>query len=168
MKRVIAVVACLVIICNIFVGCDSGECQHEHIEEYVCTECGEAVECTLEILARDYADEMMEQAKINAGDLTGNFQIVVLGKEETVQNLQNYKISPSIDTEDITGGLFVKLDVTMGGAEVLFTVYYNFALQFASEQENDLVFTYDGSDEAWALEVIEGNKTILFEMQLVR
>ena len=164
MKKVIAAAVCLVIMCVLLVGCDSGEeCRHDYNAEYVCSKCGEKKECTLEIIGQDYADEMMKIAKVKAGDLTGNFEIVVLGKEDTVENLKNYIITPTVDTEDITGGLFVKLDVTMGGKDVLFTVYYNFALQFGKKQAEPLTFTYEGSEETWTLDVIKGNKTILFE-----
>ena len=64
-------------------------------------------------------------------------------------------------------GLFVKFDVTYGGADVLFTIYYNFGLQFSEEQSENVELTYDGI-ETWSLDVVENNKTILFEYSIVK
>ena len=43
----------------------------------------------------------------------------------------------------------------------------NFGLQLSEEQTNDVAFTYSKSDETWYLEVVEGNKNILFEYSIV-
>jgi hypothetical protein len=62
----------------------------------------------------------------------------------------------------IVAGLFVKFDVANGTDDVLFTIYYNFGLQFSEEQASNISVTYDGS-EYWYLEVVKENKTIVFE-----
>ena len=147
-------------------GCEHVEVattQHEYTREYICVGCRQTTDCTLEILGQTYSKEILTQARINAGTLTGNFEVVVLGKEETIIRLQNYIISENFDETKLLRGLFVKFDVTMGGDEVLFTTYYNFGLQFSDEQLNDIAFTHPDVDEVWLLEVVEGNKTILFE-----
>ena len=141
--------------------------KHEYTKEYVCSGCKTPKACTLEIIGRDYSNDILNQARINAGALTGNFEIVVLDKESTIQNLQNYKTS-SMDKEKIIGGLFVKFDVTGGINDAPFTIYYNFALQFSEEQKSDIEFSYEGSDETWKLEVVDGNKTILFEYSILQ
>ena len=77
-------------------GCQHVEratAQHEYTKEYVCAGCGQVAECTLEILGRTYSEGILAQSKKNAGTLTGNFEIVVLGKEETMVHLQKYIIS---------------------------------------------------------------------------
>ena len=61
----------------------------------------------------------------------------------------------------------MRFDVTNGGDEVLFSIYYNFGLQMTEPQEKDIAFTYEGSDEIWYLETIEGEPTILFEFSIV-
>ena len=141
--------------------------QHTYTQEYICSACMSAKECTLKTLGNDFSAQILEQARKNAGELIGNFEIVILDAENTILNLQNYIINPKINDSEITGGLFVKFDVTYGTPETLFTVYYNFGLQFSEEQTDDLAFTYDGSDEIWYLEVVEGNKTILFEYSIL-
>ena len=120
----------------------------------------------MEILGRDFSTQILEQARKNAGDLVGKAEIVVLNAQDTILHIQNYIFSPQIDTSKITGGLFVKFDVNLNGEETIFTVYYNFALQFSEEQTNDIEVSLDQGNESWYLEVVEGNKTILFEYSI--
>ena len=151
-------------------GCvyvEKASTEHTYTQEYICRDCETAKNCTLEIIGADFSSQILERARKNAGDMIGDFSIVVLDSENTILNLQNYIIAPQIDVSKITAGLFVKFDVTLGGTETLFTIYYNFGLQFSEEQIDDLAFTYDGSNEIWFLEVVEGNKTILFEYSIV-
>lgn len=151
-------------------GCthvEKASTEHEYTQEYVCADCGEAKTCTLEILGQDFSEGLLEQARINAGEMTGNFEIVVLNAEKTLENIQPYVFSADLDKEKIVGGLFVKFDVTNGGTETLFTIYYNFGLQFSEEMTADVAVSFDGSFEAWKLEVVEGNKTIVFEYSIV-
>jgi hypothetical protein len=148
-------------------GCDHVETsttEHSFTKEYVCEFCKTAKPCTLEIIGQDFSQQILAQARINAGSMTGDFEIVVLDAESTKQNIQNYTTS-AFDEDKITKGLFVKFDVTNGGEITLFTIYYNFGLQFSEEQTSDVSFTYDGT-ETWFLEVVEGNKTILFEYSI--
>ncbi len=100
-----------------------------------------------------------------AGSMTGNFEVVVLGKEETLANIENYTFDNRLDKTKIIAGLFVKFDVIMDGENIAFTIYYNFGLQFSEEQKEDIGVTYDGS-EIWYLEVVNGNQTILFEYSI--
>ena len=100
-----------------------------------------------------------------AGYMTGNFEVVVLDKQETCDNIQIY-IFDSIETDKIVEGLFVKFEVTNGTKDVLFTIYYNFGLQFSEEQTSNIRVTYDES-EYWDLEVVEENKTIVFEYSII-
>ncbi len=150
-------------------GCEHVEAattQHEYTREYVCVGCGQATDCTLEILGQTYSEEILAQARTNAGTLTGNFEIVVLDAQGTAENLDlEFLKSSPFDTDKIVGGLFVKFEVELFG-EPYDTVYYNYGLQFSEEQTSDIAFTYDGSDEIWFLEVVEGNKTILFEYSI--
>ena len=148
-----------------FVSCNTQEevCRHEFSREYVCTKCGEATTCTLDILGQEYKEEILALAQKNAGDMVGNFEIVVLGKDETIANLQNYQMTPNLDHSTIEKGLFVKFEVTMGGAEVLATIYYNFGVEFNIEMTEDISVTYENAPESWFLEVVEGNKKIAFE-----
>ena len=139
--------------------------EHTYTREYVCSSCGESAECTLEIIGRDFSDAILKQARKNAGTMTGDFEIVTLGAEETVANLQHYTMSEAADYSKIVAGLFVKFDVKISDAEG-FTIYYNFGLQFSEELTADIGVTYDAS-EVWVLEVVEGNKTIAFEYSVL-
>ena len=121
----------------------------------------EKISLTLEALGEKYDDQLIDQAKLMAGSMTGNFEVVVLGKQKTIENIQNYTFD-AIETDKIVAGLFVKFDVTNGNKDVLFTIYYNFGLQFSKKQNSNIRVTYDGS-EYWYLEVVEENKTIVFE-----
>lgn len=121
---------------------------------------------TLESLAKEYEDAMLMQAAKNAGGLVGNFDIEILDKEETIENLQSYIISKNINYDKIIRGLFVKFEVTNADKDVLFTAYYNFGLEFSEEQESDIAFTFGGSNEAWLLEVVEENKCLVFEYSI--
>lgn len=154
--------------------CQIEKCNHlevattEHIstKEYICENCKESLPCTLDIIAQDFGTEILEQAKINAGDMDGNFEIVVLDAQNTYENLQFYLTNPAIDSEKLVAGLFVKFEAILNG-EILYTAYYNFGLQFIDEQSTDITFTFSGSTEIWLLEVVEGNRTILFEYSIV-
>jgi hypothetical protein len=121
----------------------------------------EKISLTLEDLAEKYNEKIIAQAKSMAGAMIGNFEVVVLNKQETLENIQNYTFDSIVENK-IVAGLFVKFDVTNGTDDVLFTIYYNFGLQFSEEQASNIRVTYDGS-EYWYLEVVEGNKTIVFE-----
>ena len=120
---------------------------------------------TLKSLGEQYSEDILRQAQINAGTMVGNYEIVVLDAYNTVQNIQNYTFN-NIDFNKVIGGLFVKFDVTNGTDQVLFTIYYNFGLQFIEEQTQDLSVTYDGV-EFWYLEVVEQDPTVLFEYSIV-
>lgn len=121
----------------------------------------EKISLTLEDLAEKYNEKIIAQAKSMAGTMIGNFEVVVLNKQETLENIQNYTFDSIVENK-IVAGLFVKFDVTNGTDDILFTIYYNFGLQFSEEQASNIRVTYDGS-EYWYLEVVEGNKTIVFE-----
>ena len=149
-------------------GCEHIEVattEHEYTKEYVCKNCKAAKSCTLEVMGEDFHDEIMAQARKNAGILTGDFEVVVLGKEETMLHLQKYIISENFDETKLVGGLFVKFNIDFFG-EPYTTVYYNFGLQFSDEQLSDVTFTHPDVEEEWLLEVVEGNKTILFEYSI--
>ena len=120
---------------------------------------------TLESLGEKYNNQLIAQAKLMAGYMTGNFEVVVLDKQETCDNIQIY-IFDSIETDKIVEGLFVKFEVTNGTKDVLFTIYYNFGLQFSEEQTSNIRVTHDNS-EYWDLEVVEENKTIVFEYSII-
>ena len=120
---------------------------------------------TLSTLAQKYSEDMITQATINAGFMTGNFEVVVLNAEETLLNIENYIFPEGFDKTKIVAGLFVKFDVTNMGEP--FTIYYNFGLQFSEEQTSNVELTYDGI-ETWSLDVVENNKTILFEYSIVK
>jgi hypothetical protein len=155
--------------CNVE-GCDyvaTATGTHNYSNEYVCRSCGDKNRCTLEILGEDFSEALMRQATLNAGTMTGNFEIVVLGREQTLQNIDMYIFSPNMDKDKVVSGLFVKFDVTYGGDDVLFTIYYNFGLQFSEEVPSDVAVSYEGSGEIWFLETVEGNKTILFEYSII-
>lgn len=139
--------------------------QHSYTNKYVCAICSTPKECTLEVIKNDFSQEMLAQARQNARDMDGNFQLVILEREETLANLQNYVISSEFDSEKLVRGLFVKLEVTNFGAP--FTVYYNFGLEFNAPQEAPIAFTVDGWGEAWVLETVSGNRNIVFEYSIV-
>jgi hypothetical protein len=139
---------------------------HSYNKEYACSVCGTATDCSLEILAEEYGANMLELGQLYAGTMTGEFEVVILNAEDTYLNIQNYITNPTIDPDKITAGLFVKFDVKNGGTDILFTIYYNFGLQFSEELSQDIAFSYIGSDEIWYLEVVEGNKTIAFEYSI--
>lgn len=143
----------------------SDDCEHDYTQEYICRLCQTPKDCSLEILGEDFSKELLNQAYLMAGDMTGNYEVVVLGKEETLANIENYTFDNRLDKTKIIAGLFVKFDVIMDGENVAFTIYYNFGLQFSEEQNEDIGVTYDGS-EIWYLEVVDGNKTILFEYSI--
>jgi hypothetical protein len=152
----------------VVVGCNHTEeatTEHDYTKKYICSECGVEKPCSLEIIGNDYKEELLNQARLMAGSMTGNYEVVVLGKEETLSNIENYTFAPMMDKTKIVGGLFVKFDVIMDGENIAFTIYYNFGLQFSEEQNEDIGVTYDGS-EIWYLEVVDGNKTILFEYSI--
>ena len=121
---------------------------------------------TLNSLGEKYKQEILAQARINAGSMVGNFEIVVLDATKTKENIQSYSFSPVIDLDKITAGLFVKFDVTNGGETILYTIYYNFGLQFSEEQTENLQVTFNNWVDVWELEVVEQNKTILFEYSI--
>ena len=98
--------------------------------------------------------------------MVGTFEIVVLDATKTKENIQSYSFSPVIDLDKITGGLFVKFDVTNGGETILYTIYYNFGLQFSEEQTENLQVTFNNWVDVWELEIVEQNKTILFEYSI--
>ena len=152
----------------VVVGCNHTEeatTEHDYTKKYICSECGVEKPCSLEIIGNDYKEELLNQARLMAGSMTGNYEVVVLGKEETLSNIENYTFATMMDKTKIVGGLFVKFDVIMDGENIAFTIYYNFGLQFSEEQNEDIGVTYDGC-EIWYLEVVDGNKTILFEYSI--
>lgn len=122
---------------------------------------------TLEDLGEEYEDEILEHAETLAGDLEGTFEIVVLGKNKTKNQLENYIISENIDMGDIVSGLFVKFEVEDDNGEIITTIYYNYGLEFKDEQTKDVGFSFEGSDEVWLLEVVEKNKKLLFEYSIL-
>lgn len=65
-------------------------------------------------MGKEYEDELILQAKINAGTEDGVFKVVVLGADETIENIQNYNFSPSINQDEIIKGLFVEYGVLDG------------------------------------------------------
>ena len=138
---------------------------HEYNNEYVCRVCKDKKACDLETIARDFSADMFQQARINAGTMTGTFEIVIFDRENTLTNIENYIFSANLDKSKIVKGLFVKFDVTNGGEDVLFTIYYNFGLQF-SETVSDIGVSYQGSYEVWMLEAVEANPTIVFEYSI--
>ena len=140
--------------------------QHRYTDRYICAECDSTIDCTLQTLARDYGTQLLEQARKNSGTMQGSFEVVVLDAENTVLNIQNYITNPDIDTSKVTGGLFVKFNTSITPESAPITIYYNFALQFCEEQTRDMAFSYTGSEEIWYLEVVDGNKTILFEYSI--
>lgn len=151
------------------VGCTSVEkatTEHRYDKEYVCENCNENALCTLQLIGEDFSESLLKQAALNSGTLIGDYEIVVLDAEATINNIENYIFLDEFDKDKIVAGLFVKFDVTFGGENTLFTIYYNFGLQFSEEQSKDISVTYEGSAEVWELEVVEGNKTILFEYSI--
>ena len=152
-------------------GCDYAEVinkAHVFNDEYVCEACSHKKECSLEIIGEDFSEDLINRAKINAGEMTGDFEVVVLEREDTLKNIEMYVFSTNVDMEKVTRGLFVKFDVTYGGPDVLFTIYYNFGLEFSEDVAEDLAVTYEGSGEIWFLEVVEGNQKLLFEYSITR
>ena len=152
----------------VVVGCNHKEeatTEHNYTKKYACSVCGDKKDCSLEIIGNEFKEELLNQARLMAGHMTGNYEVVVLDKEATLANIENYTFDTTIDKTKIIAGLFVKLDVTMGGEEIAFTIYYNFGLQFGEEQKEDIGVTYDGS-EIWYLEVVDGDETILFEYSI--
>ena len=152
----------------VVLGCNHKEeatTEHDYTKKYVCSACGDKKDCSLTIIGNDYKEELLNQARLMAGSMTGNFEVVVLGKEETLANIENYTFDNRLDKTKIIAGLFVKFDVIMDGENIAFTIYYNFGLQFSEEQKEDIGVTYDGS-EIWYLEVVNGNQTILFEYSI--
>lgn len=122
---------------------------------------------TIEDLGREYEDEILSHAKLLAGDLRCTLEIVVLSKNETLVQLQNYVISENIDLENVVSGLFVKVNVQDDAGEILTTFYYNYGLEFEVEQTKDVGFSFKGSDEVWLLEVVEKNNKLLFEYSIL-
>ena len=121
---------------------------------------------TLKSLGKEYEDELILQAKINAGTEDGVFKVVVLGADETIENIQNYNFSPSINQDEIIKGLFVEYGVLDGNGDVLYCIYYNFGLQFSRKQTQSVTVNYGGWGDTWTLDVVEDNKTILFEYSI--
>ena len=149
-------------------GCthiEAATAEHDYAENYVCRVCGDKKDCSLSILGEDFEEALLAQAQLMAGGMTGNYDVVVLGKEETLANIENYTFGDGMDKTKIVAGLFVKFDVTFGGADVAFTIYYNFGLQFSEEMTEDISVTYDGT-EIWYLEVVDADPTILFEYSI--
>lgn len=152
----------------VVVGCkhkEEAKAEHDYTKKYVCSVCGYKKDCSLEIIGNDYKEELLNRARLMAGSMTGNCEVVVLGKEETLLNIENYTFATMMDKTKIVGGLFVKFDVILYGENIEFTIYYNFGLQFSEEQKEDIGVTYDGS-EIWYLEVVDGNETILFDYSI--
>jgi hypothetical protein len=98
--------------------------------------------------------------------MIGEFEVVVLEAQTTKENIQMYRFD-SIEIDKIVAGLFVKVEITCGTEYVLDTIYYNFGLQFSEDQDSDISVTHDGS-EYWELEVVEENKTVVFEYSIVK
>lgn len=152
----------------VIVGCSHKEeatIEHDYNLEYVCNVCDTGKKCTLEMLANDFADAMLAQAKLVTGLPDGNMEVVILDRDATIVNLQNYIISPNLDWDTVQRGIFVKVDGNFG--DVAVTYYYNFGLELTAIQETDVAFTFTGSPEIWFLEVVEGNERLLFEYSIL-
>ncbi len=148
--------------------CINKDCFHieyattEHtLEKYACIYCKTSIGCSLEILQRDYETLIVEKVK-NFGYGEANYSVVILNQDETLKNLENYYFSEQLDKTKITRGLFVKVEPFNGK-----TMYYNFGLELSVEQKEDiLVSTGKPEDlwfDEWYLEVVDGNKKLLFE-----
>lgn len=118
---------------------------------------------TLNSLGVIYKNQLITQAQINAGTQDGLFQVVVLDAEKTKENIQNYIFTPGIEEDDIVAGLFVEYVVLDLEDNPLYTIYYNFGLQFNKAQSSSVEVSYIGWWDTWTLEVVTGNPTILFE-----
>ena len=142
----------------------------EHVvEKYACKICGEKFGCTLEILQQDYAEEMLAQAKRNADESSGAFKIVILDKEETLNNIALYQFPEDFKKDSVLRGLFVRYDMfSPENGEILFTVYYNFGLEFFEEQNADVPVSAPGTSDTWYLEVVKGNPKLLFEFSIAQ
>lgn len=123
---------------------------------------------TLDGLGKKYEEELITQAKINAGTSDGMFDVVVLNAEETRLHISNYYFSPDIDESDIVAGLFVRHGNVNSSGYVTKITYYNFGLQFNSEQTSSVDVQYYGWWDTWTLDVWEENPTILFEYSIVK
>lgn len=123
-------------------------------------------EKTLEGIGKKYKNELITQAKLNSGTSNGDFKVVVLNAEETKIHIENYVFSPNINREEIVAGLFVECKIKDKYGEYIYTVYYNFGLQFESEQTESIIVNYIGWADTWVLDVAKENKTILFEYSI--
>ena len=119
-------------------------------------------EKSLKGLGKKYEDELIVQAQINAGTKNGEFNVVVLGAEETKNYIVNYNFSPNINKDDIVAGLFVEYKIS----EDSMPIYYNFGLEFNSKQTTDVTVNFTGLLDTWMLEVVEENPKILFEYSI--
>lgn len=124
-------------------------------------------EYTLESLREEYRPDMLAHARSLVNKQDGEFEIVILEKEETIKNLQIYTISENLDMDKIVRGLFVKFNPKSENGIALQTVYYNYALELSEKQSKDIGLSFEGSDEVWLLEVVKENKKLLFEYSIV-
>lgn len=139
------------------------------VEKYACKDCGEKFGCSLEILKEDYSEAMLAQAKRNAGELTGDFEVVILGREDAMGAVGVYNFPENFDKNAITRGLFVKFDALDPYDDtILFTLYYNFGLELREDQRLDVSVSAPGTEDAWCLEVVKGNPKLLFEFSIVQ
>ena len=129
--------------------------------------CDKTKPCTLEIIASDYKEELFALIDGYGFSVYGNMEIVILDAQETIdinKNIQNIRLAYTdkneFDENKIVKGLFVKVNSkeTLGA-----DLYFNFALEFNEEQKSDIVVFANETEEIWLLEVVEGNKTIVFE-----
>lgn len=139
------------------------------VEKYACKDCGEKFGCSLEILKEDYSEAMLAQAKRNAGELTGDFEVVILGREDAMGAVGVYNFPENFDKNAITRGLFVKFDALNPYDDtILFTLYYNFGLELREDQRLDVSVSAPGTEDAWCLEVVKGNPKLLFKFSIVQ
>ena len=123
-------------------------------------------EYTLENLREEYRSDMLAHARSLTDAKSGEFEVVILEKEQTVEKLQAYTFSRNLDVDEITRGLFVKFSL-IDSEGLLHTSYYNYGLEFNKKQKKDIRFSLDGNEETWRLEVVKENNHLLFEYSIV-
>ncbi len=127
---------------------------------------GDVGEYTLESLREEYRRDMLAHARTLVDGEEGDFEILILSKEETIKNLQGYTISNDIDMDKIVRGLFVKYSVEIDG-KTIHTAYFNYGLEFSDKQRREVRFSSDDTGEDWILEIVKENKHLLFEYSIV-
>lgn len=121
---------------------------------------------TMQWLKTEYEKDLLAAArKINEGSpYTGEYDCVILGKADTLANLANYSFSEEYDKNAVCGGLFVRYDAkeTESSENILYTAYYNYAIEFDRDMKKITVSTAFNGD-TWELSPIPGNNKILFQ-----